>query len=686
MHNLSPPMARAIVLLVLFYSCSSAASSHSCGHLLERAQPGATIGNSTTTLSTPSNWLVQQYNNPSEVLSVLLLIGGDIVQKAIAQLVGRWTVTPAAFSFGWVSYAFMAVSSALGDGTLMPLPDIPCRVINLKTGNYRQNESWVIGRLLRDLELEFELPASHRRPVIRILTTAGVAANPEGDKCWWSFVFFIPAQLLLAAGPLIAPRRNWTVLMVTAVGSLLATLTSSLPQWRKEKFNCRTNSKETYVLTRGNGHPHIFVIQNGATYYPNPKDQSKKSGISVNLEDLAVAYPATTHSARIAVFFLALLWVFLLITVAGLKQDAWYLLGVGSLGTIHNIFVANHKRSPRASGVPLKRLDNGTKASNDKSGDGPISVQGYACVEIGHPRQDSSLSTMNVLKLAEQNYAGLGLLLLKIFFPGDVDQQEVEFWRKQRESLSERRLGLKARLDSKTESLAVPPIKRRPPFFSRTSSSISWRGLTGKTSHRQDVDPEKGKNSTKQAARESAQRKVTGGSTSAKTVTSDRIATHDFGQQTTGISAEITPQSTQQSPTWPSPRRSHESSILALTEIPESDAAAGHEEYSSVIRPADFFHNIPLHPIISVPEPADDHKVVNNVANGQDVSAGAAGTTTQRIVPPRPQSYTGPLNRSPRPSRVPALRTQTGYASSGADPIPSLTRRAKTFTFPTNSI
>jgi hypothetical protein len=132
--------------------------------------------------------------------------GGDIVQKAIAQLVGRWPVTPAAFNFGWVYYAFMTLSSALGDGTLIPLQEIPCRVINLKTGHYRQNEYWVIGRLLRDLELKFELPAGHRRPVIRILTTTDASAYPRGDKYWWSFLFFIPVQLPLAAGPLIASR------------------------------------------------------------------------------------------------------------------------------------------------------------------------------------------------------------------------------------------------------------------------------------------------------------------------------------------------------------------------------------------------------------------------------------------------------------------------------------------------
>jgi hypothetical protein len=684
---LSPTMAHATMLLALFYSFDLVAS-RSYEHLLEHAQLDTISQNATLAVSSssPSSWLVLQFKNPSEVLSILLLIGGDIVQKAIAQLVGRWTVTPAAFSFGWVSYAFMALSSAFGDGTLMPLPDVPCRVVNLKTGHYRQNESWVIGRLLRDLELKFDLPVGHRRPVIRILTTTDIGANPRGDKCWWSFLFFIPAQLLLAAGPLIARRRNWTILMVTAAGSLLATITSSLPQWRKEKFNCRTNSKETYVITRGNGHPHVFVIQNGAIYPSNPTDQSKKSGISVNLEDLAVAYPATTHSTRIAVFFLALLWVFFLITVAGLKQDAWYLLGVGSLGTMHNIFVANRKRSPRANGVPLKRSKNLTNTGDNPSGDGQADVQGYACVEIGHPATDPSLSTMDVLKLAEEKYAGLGILLLKIFFPGDVDQDEVEYWKTQRNSLSVRRQGLKVLLDSNTESLAVPPTKRRPPLFSRTSSSISWRGLTGKTSHRQDTDPEKGKTSTKQPAREQVQKNSTDGSISDGTQSSDRVSTHDFGRQSPKVRPETIVQGVQQSPSSLNPRRSADSSALAVTNSHERNDTVKYEEFSSEDKPEDIFLSRPLYPVISEQEPAEGTETAHKGTTEQETTVGARMSSTERVVPSRRQSYTATPNRFPRAARPPALRTQTSHATGGAGPVPGLTRRARTFSFPTNSI
>jgi hypothetical protein len=89
--------------------------------------------------------------NPSEVFSVVLIIGGDIVQKAIAQMSGR-KVTLVAFSFGWVAYAFGALMSAFGDGTLMLDPDSPASVIVVSSRNKKINGSWTVGRLIRDLE------------------------------------------------------------------------------------------------------------------------------------------------------------------------------------------------------------------------------------------------------------------------------------------------------------------------------------------------------------------------------------------------------------------------------------------------------------------------------------------------------------------------------------------------------
>jgi hypothetical protein len=93
--------------------------------------------------------LVGQWANPSDVLSVLLIVGGDVVQKALAQASGGY-FTPVCFSFGWVGYSLNALVSIIGDGRLLPEPDHPVKVFNLENGYVRENKNWIIGRVLRD--------------------------------------------------------------------------------------------------------------------------------------------------------------------------------------------------------------------------------------------------------------------------------------------------------------------------------------------------------------------------------------------------------------------------------------------------------------------------------------------------------------------------------------------------------
>jgi hypothetical protein len=54
-----------------------------------------------------------QWRNPSDILSLLLIISPDIIQRAFAQLVGG-PVAPIAFSFGWVAYSINALLSVFG--------------------------------------------------------------------------------------------------------------------------------------------------------------------------------------------------------------------------------------------------------------------------------------------------------------------------------------------------------------------------------------------------------------------------------------------------------------------------------------------------------------------------------------------------------------------------------------------
>lgn len=67
--------------------------------------------------TTVSEFLASQWRNPSDILSVLMLLAPDIVQKAIAQASGR-AITPVAFSFGWVAYAAATLLRVFGGGFL----------------------------------------------------------------------------------------------------------------------------------------------------------------------------------------------------------------------------------------------------------------------------------------------------------------------------------------------------------------------------------------------------------------------------------------------------------------------------------------------------------------------------------------------------------------------------------------
>lgn len=49
--------------------------------------------------SLASHQFRDQWSHPKDVFSVLLILGGDIVGRALAQLAGGW-LTPVTFSFG----------------------------------------------------------------------------------------------------------------------------------------------------------------------------------------------------------------------------------------------------------------------------------------------------------------------------------------------------------------------------------------------------------------------------------------------------------------------------------------------------------------------------------------------------------------------------------------------------------
>ncbi|KAI4267790.1 MAG: hypothetical protein L6R38_008093 [Xanthoria sp. 2 TBL-2021] len=299
-----------------------------------------------------------QWGNPREVLSLLLLVGGDIVQKAIAQLVGpafrlpgssvRLSIPPVAFSFGWVAYSFSNLLAAFGDMKLMPLVERPSLLVSCSNGFVRDNQSWILSRLLRDHELRHEINSQGegmggKEESIRIdIFSLGPAAGPDCDLVWLIGWVTIVVQLVISIIPWIS-YGQWGISLVTLSGIVLAAITGAMPQWTQEKWSASILERDKVTcLTRGNGNRHVMVFVGSMG--------------SWNLEVLATGRPNPRPQTRWLSLILAFLWTCLLISVSGIENHTWYLLGIGGIGMLQNLFAAGTPRSPAAANLHLTRF------------------------------------------------------------------------------------------------------------------------------------------------------------------------------------------------------------------------------------------------------------------------------------------------------------------------------------------
>lgn len=300
--------------------------------------------------------LQAQWTNPGDILSLLLLIGGDIVQKAIAQLVGHRirvpgarhlaiSVAPVAFSFGWAAYSFTNLIAAVGRMRLMPMADHPSITVNCSNGFVRESRSWVLGRLLRDHEISCPVDVRSedeggRAESIRIdVFYLGPASTPTRDYIWWSGLGALLIQLVIAIVPW-ALYGAWGTMLVTLAGISLVAATCAMPQWIEEKWSGRTLERQKVTcLTRSNGHLHIMVLIG----MPGSWD----------LESLAAGASHLRAETRWISLALAILWTGLLISISGLTQHTWFLVGIGGIGMLQNVLTAGAPRAASASNFHL---------------------------------------------------------------------------------------------------------------------------------------------------------------------------------------------------------------------------------------------------------------------------------------------------------------------------------------------
>lgn len=354
------------------------------------------------------------------------------MQKALAQFVGvrfklfrrapAIPLTPVAFSFGWVAYAFMSLISTVGDNELMPTPDCPSIVINCNNGFVRENRSWILGRILRDHESihEVDNKISIR---IDIFAAKRVNVNPDIDGKWIIGWIVILVQQIIAAVPWIIDG-NWSIFMVTLCGTIGALVTGGLSQWRDDKWpniKLPPNKRKIMCLTRGNGHRHAMVVVG--------------DGVGWDLEALATAPSKSRPETRLVCTFLTVWWTLLLITVSGIKQDTWYLIGVGGLGMLQNVYAAGAIRTAGAFNLHLQpfqecpliigyRQEPGTTFKDDSDSDEQIGPNAEEKVL----NDDKNLrGVMGALMALETVLPKAGASLLNVFFPGGLQYEEEMF-------------------------------------------------------------------------------------------------------------------------------------------------------------------------------------------------------------------------------------------------------------------
>jgi hypothetical protein len=227
---------------------------------------------------------------------------------------------------------------------------------------------------------------------VGLTKTRAISARPANpatkDRIWYSGIVTMIVQCVVSIVPVLY-HGNWVVLMVTLVGTALALCDGALPQWRSEKWAARKLSWKTVALTRGNGSQHVMIIIGG--------------GQCCDLEDLAGPRAHTEPFTRMLLTIFCLLRFVLLIAMAGLKQDAWYLLAIGAVGMAQNIVAASARRTPSSHGFHLEQLD---------------VVEGS--------------KVMGVLKELEGRYPGTASSLVSVFFPGPLRDEEERWWLKAR--------------------------------------------------------------------------------------------------------------------------------------------------------------------------------------------------------------------------------------------------------------
>ncbi|ETS83003.1 hypothetical protein PFICI_04879 [Pestalotiopsis fici W106-1] len=381
-----------------------------------------------------SDDLAREWRNPSVIIATILMLSGDsVIRTALAQTAGNW-YNPVCFSFGWLSYSLSTLVDVFGDGKLLPPPDYPVKVFNLASGYQRENRNWIIGRIVRDHQTWISKQEPLGDNAIRI-TICEAEHNRLGclsvrySKLHILGIITMTVQFIVASIPTILTNgQEWGVLFVTAIGTLLAIIMGSVPQWAAEKLPRGNQSPagklsrggrqvpNGYILTAGNGSRDVIVIQNDKGHCMNLEELSahespmnsrpwlkfKRRSSGERNTELASeiwGYPKGFFITLCTSMALAIAWLLLFITIPALRGHTWFFIMVGGIGLLHNAIIAGIRRKPKQRNLPLKYKD--------------IIV---------------ARKVMDGLMDLEMNIPGCGNLLVPEFYPGHLLKDEYEWW------------------------------------------------------------------------------------------------------------------------------------------------------------------------------------------------------------------------------------------------------------------
>ncbi|KAF2652838.1 hypothetical protein K491DRAFT_578340, partial [Lophiostoma macrostomum CBS 122681] len=325
----------------------------------------------------------------------LFVIGGDIVRTALAQVINdesRDVVV--GFGFGWAQYAMSSLIPVFsGQRNVAPPPEIrDMQVMNMTAGHVRTNHSFVLSRLLRDLEKHVDSGSGKVGGLsVTIVDTMDDPTKKMELMEKFKYRGWPIGHVTMAAQMLLSLKAGGMVPIIFILAQILASCTLELPVWKKEKFAARRGGDDVYALMRGNGNRHVFIVRTKA---PN----------SWNLEDMAAA---SIHDydwynwEGVAAVGLAIGWFVLFALACSVKDQAGWLLAVMTIGHIGNLFSAFYPRSPAGHGFHL---------------------------DMNKKQTIANAKVMETLKELEVEHEGYGEKLLGTFFPGGLWDDDKNWW------------------------------------------------------------------------------------------------------------------------------------------------------------------------------------------------------------------------------------------------------------------